>query len=91
MTKLRVAVIGAGGIGGTHLNAYAGWPDLCEVVALADVDQAAAEEKAAPFGAAVFSDPVAMLDAVRPDAVSICTPPKLHLPLAEAVAARGIA
>ena len=53
--------------------------------------RAAAEEKAAPFGAAVFADAVAMLDAVRPDAVSICTPPKLHLPLAEAVAARGIA
>jgi predicted dehydrogenase len=91
MTKLRVAVIGAGGIGGTHLRAYAAWPDLCEVVALADVDRAAAEEKAAPFGAGVYTDAVAMLDDVRPDAVSICTPPKLHLPLAEAVAARGIA
>ena len=90
MTKLRVAVIGAGGIGGTHLNAYAAWPDLCEVVALADVDRAAAEEKAAPFAAAVFADAVEMLDAVHPDAVSVCTPPKLHLPLAEAVAARGI-
>ena len=91
MTKLRVAVIGAGGIGGTHLKAYAAWPDLCEVVALADVDTAAAEEKAAPFGAAIYADAVAMLDAVRPDAVSICTPPKLHLPLAKAVAARKIA
>jgi predicted dehydrogenase len=91
MTKLRVAVIGAGGIGGTHLNAYAALPDLCEVVGVADVALPAAQEKAAPFGAPAFADPRAMLDALKPQAVSICTPPKEHLPLAEAVAARGIA
>jgi predicted dehydrogenase len=91
MPKLRVAVIGAGGIGGTHLNAYAAWPDLCEIVGVADVVAAAAEEKAAHYGVRAFADPVAMLDALAPDAVSICTPPKEHLPLAEAVAARKIA
>lgn len=91
MTKLRVAVIGAGGIGATHLGAYAAWPELGEIVGVADVDQAAAEARAVPYGAAAFGDPVAMLDALRPDAVSICTPPKFHLPLAQAVAERGIA
>lgn len=91
MAKLRVAVIGAGGIGATHLGAYAAWPDLCEIVAVADVDHAAAEQGAASVGAEAFGDPVAMLDAVRPDAVSICTPPKFHLPLAQAVAVRRIA
>lgn len=91
MAKLRVAVIGAGGIGATHLGAYAAWPELCEIVGVADVDRAAAEEKAAGCGAAAYGDPTAMLDALRPDAVSICTPPKFHLPLAEAVAERGIA
>jgi predicted dehydrogenase len=91
MAKLRVAVIGAGGIGATHLSAYAAWPDLCEIAGVADVDYAAATEKAAGCGATAFSDPVAMLDALQPDAVSICTPPKFHLPLAQAVAARRIA
>jgi predicted dehydrogenase len=64
---------------------------LCEIVGVADVDRASAEEKAAAVGAASFGDPVAMLDAVQPDAVSICTPPKSHLPLAQAVAERRIA
>ena len=38
-----------------------------------------------------FGDAVALLDAVQPDAVSICTPPKFHLPIGEVVAGRGIA
>lgn len=91
MTKIRVAVIGAGGIGGTHLHAYAACPDLCEVVGVADVDLSAAQAKAAKHGAAAFADWNAMLDAVQPDAVSICTPPNLHHPVAEAVAGRGLA
>ncbi|MFN3335844.1 MAG: Gfo/Idh/MocA family oxidoreductase, partial [Caldilinea sp.] len=61
MTKLRVAVIGAGGIGGTHLRAYAAWPDQCEIVGVADVDLAAAQAKATEYGATAFADYRAML------------------------------
>jgi predicted dehydrogenase len=91
MTKYRVAVIGAGGIGSTHLRAYAAWPDLCEIVGVADVDLSAAQSRATAFGAPAFDDYRAMLDTVKPDAVSICTPPKLHLPIALDVAQRKIA
>ena len=82
MAKTRVAVIGAGGIGGTHLNAYAAWPDLCEVVGVADVHLPSAEAKAGQLGVSAYANYVEMLDAVKPDAVSICTPPNLHLPMA---------
>lgn len=91
MTKLRVAVIGAGGIGGTHLRAYAAWPDLCEIVGVADVDRAAAQARATEYNTTAFADYQVMLNAVQPDAVSICTPPKLHLPIALDVAQRKIA
>lgn len=91
MAKLRVAVIGAGGIGGTHLNAYQAQADVCEIVGVADINLAAAQERTATFGGAAFADYQQLLAEVQPDAVSICTPPNLHLPVAQAAAARGIA
>lgn len=91
MDKLRVAVIGAGGIAEAHLRAYAAHAERCEIVGIADVLLSAAREKAATYGGAVFSDGEAMLEALKPDALSICTPPKFHLSAVEAAAARGIA
>lgn len=91
MTKVRVAVIGAGGIGGTHLNAYKAVADLCEIVGVADINLAAAQERTASFGGAAFADYAQLLAEGQPDAVSICTPPNLHLPIAQAAAVRGIA
>jgi UDP-N-acetylglucosamine 3-dehydrogenase len=91
MRKVRVAVIGAGGIGGAHLNAYREVADLCEIVGVADVNLSAAQERAANFGGAAFADYTQLLEQVQPAAISICTPPNLHLPIAQAAAERGIA
>jgi UDP-N-acetylglucosamine 3-dehydrogenase len=90
MAKIRVAVIGAGGIGAVHLEAYAAWPELCEIVGVADVHLPAAEEKAKQYGVAAYADYEAMLDKTKPDAVSVCTPPAMHLPVVQAAAARNI-
>ncbi|WIM93944.1 Gfo/Idh/MocA family oxidoreductase [Actinoplanes oblitus] len=78
MTR-RVALIGAGGHGHSHrrtLNDLAG-RGLLEIAALCDRD-AVEPEPGVPF----FDDHRAMLTAVRPDAVIICTPPHTHLPIA---------
>ena len=45
MPKIRIGVVGAGGIGGTHLKAYAALSDQCEIVGIADVNLAAAQER----------------------------------------------
>lgn len=90
MNRVRVAVVGAGGIGGTHLKAYADWPDRCEIVGIADIHFPAAQERAAVFGGRAFADYEQMLDEVRPDAISVCTPPNLHVQIVEAAAKRDI-
>lgn len=90
MEKLRVAVIGAGGIAGTHLESYAAWPELCEIVGVADVDRAAAEKRAAAFGCRAYEGYAELMDTERPAAISICTPPDSHRPIALAAAEREI-
>lgn len=91
MAKIRIGIIGAGGIGGTHLRAYSEWPDLCEIVGVADIHLPAAEERVKQYGGKAYGSYEKMLDEAQPDAVSICTPPNGHLPAVKAVAARGLA
>jgi predicted dehydrogenase len=90
MSKIRVAVIGAGGIGSTHLRAYAACGEQCEIVGLADIDIQNAQKKAAEYGCQAFQDYEQMLDETRPQAISICTPPNLHLPIVQSIAARNL-
>jgi predicted dehydrogenase len=91
MTRIRVAVIGAGGIAGAHLRAYATQVERCEIVGIADVDESAAEARVEEYGGQAFTDGVALIEQLQPEAVSICTPPKYRIPYVEAAAARGIA
>lgn len=91
MAKIRVAVVGAGGIGSAHLRAYAQLADLCEIVGVADINPQAAAARAAEVGARDFSDYRSMLETVRPDGISVCTPPDQHLPVVEAAARQRIA
>ena len=91
MAKVKVAIAGAGGIAAAHLRAYAAHDQRCQIVGISDIVASAAEAKAEQYGAEAFSDTEAMLDAVEPDAISVCTPPKYHLPAVKAASQRGIA
>ena len=73
--KLRIGIIGTGGISGAHIRSYLAQPDA-EVVAGCDLIPGKAEEKFAEFDlkdAKFFTDYKEMIDTVELDAVSICT------------------
>jgi predicted dehydrogenase len=75
MNKLKCAVIGAGYLGKFHAEKYAALAD-CELVAVVDVNQEAAQMVADQFGAQPLTDYRSLLGNV--DAVSIVVPTTLH-------------
>jgi len=73
--KLRIGIIGTGGISGSHIKAYLNQPDV-EIVAGCDLIEGKAEEKFKDYevdGAKCFTDYKEMIDTVEMDAVSVCT------------------
>jgi predicted dehydrogenase len=86
---VKVAFAGAGGIAERHLTALASLGGV-EVVGIAG---RRAERVAAlldRFGGRPFSDPIAMLDDARPEALFICLTPAAHGGLERAAIERGL-
>lgn len=79
MQKVRVGVIGAGNIAGGHARAYRERDDV-ELVAIADVDLARAEEAGRRWSCQA-STVEQLLERSDIDAVSLCTPPNSHAEL----------
>ncbi len=83
MNKVRVAILGCGGMAGAHAQRYKGNPDV-EIVALCDVSQEQVqkfiERNLKDYAPApqVFTDPAQMYAEIKPDAVSIVTPHTMH-------------
>ena len=76
--KLRYGFIGAGGIAGAHLRDLVRRDDV-ELVAMADVSEAAMHRHKEQFGiSGMYAEWPEMLAAEKLDAVSVCTPNKLH-------------
>ena len=79
MNKLKVALIGAGQIARvSHIPAYLK-TDCVELVGICDMRLQAARQMAQDFSIpAYFDNHLDMLEAVKPDAVSVCVPNKFH-------------
>ena len=76
--KLRYGFIGAGGIAGAHMRELAARDDV-EVVAMADLSETAMRRHQQTFGIeGMYENWNEMLAKERLDAVSVCTPNKLH-------------
>jgi predicted dehydrogenase len=85
---LKVAVLGAGDMGGRHVNA---WTELGHrVVSITDVDQERARTLAGRFSVdRVYGDYRQALADAEPDVVSVCLPLALHAPAVVLAAERG--
>jgi len=84
-----MAVIGCGAVGPVHAEAIVGCPSA-ELVGVCDTVEERAERCAASFGGTGYTDYRAMVDDVRPDAISICTPHHNHAEIAVECLKRGV-
>ncbi|BDZ45703.1 Gfo/Idh/MocA family protein [Naasia aerilata] len=87
--KIRVGLIGAGGIAGAHVKGYLENPDTTVLVAVADPVEANAQRRAEPAGAATYGSYLEMLRNAEIDAVDICLPHHLHKDAIVAAAQAG--
>lgn len=90
---IRVAIVGCGSIAGTHAWALSQLDNI-EIAGFADIVMERAEsfsQKYTAGHAPAFSDYTEMLNEVKPDAVHICTPHYLHVPMAMEAVSMGIA
>ncbi len=86
---LRVGLIGAGGIGRTHLASYDRVREA-QIVAVVDINEELARHAAQQVSAQAFQSVEQMLNEVELDAVDICTPPAAHLEAALPAIERGL-
>jgi len=82
--KVRVAVIGCGGIAnGKHLPSLKKIEEV-EMIAFCDIVRDRAEKAAAEYGvegARVYEDYKEMIDKEKPEVVHVCTPNREHAPM----------
>jgi len=89
--KVRIGLIGAGGIAGAHVAGYRRNPDTVVFAAVADpVRESAEKRRGDDEGVAIYADYREMIAAGGIDAVDICLPHHLHADAVIAAADAGL-
>lgn len=90
MDKVKVGIIGCGGIGSWHFSHLVEFDDV-EFVGFCDliIDRAKSFAEKAGRGQ-VFEKYTDMLDTVKPDVVYVCVPPSCHGDIEYAIIERGL-
>lgn len=93
MSKLKIAVIGCGGIAnGKHLPSLKKQAARCELVAFCDLVEERAKQAAKDYGtpdAKVYTDYKKLLAEVKTDVVHVCTPNRSHAEISIAALEAG--
>jgi predicted dehydrogenase len=87
--KVRIAVIGVGGMGSSHVRDLAKLSNV-ELAAVCDIDHATADRVAAQYGVPAYYDATELLDHAQVQAITIATPHYFHTPISIAAFERGI-
>ena len=87
--SLQTAVIGGGTVSETHLSGLSRNPTT-ELVAICDLDEATARDRAADYGIKAYFDVSELLASEGLDWVHVCTPPQTHLAVATEVLEAGV-
>ncbi len=86
---LRAVVVGCGGMGRNQAGLLAS-SSRFELAGVCDAYEAAVREVGEAYGVEAFTDFAAMLERVRPQTVSVCTPTSSHAALTIAAAEAGV-
>lgn len=86
---VKVALIGAGKMGLSHLSILGAHPSV-EIVGVCDTSKMVVEVLGRYSGYKCFSDYLKMVDESRPDAVFVSVPTKYHFPMVKALLNKGV-
>lgn len=91
MNELKIGIIGCGHISGTHIKCLKTIGDN-RIVAVADVNKANAEQRAAEIGGSpsVYDQPLELIEKEELDALFICVPPFAHGEIEKAALAKNL-
>jgi myo-inositol 2-dehydrogenase/D-chiro-inositol 1-dehydrogenase len=78
MSKVRLLLVGCGGISNLHAKNLVTLKESVEVVGCVDVVRERAQDFANRFGCLAFSDPLEAAEKLRPEAALIAVPPDAH-------------
>jgi predicted dehydrogenase len=90
MSRLRIGLLGCGGIARRHAAAIAALSDQARLVACCGRDEQKVAAFAREFGAAVWTDVRRMLDEAKLDLLIVALPPHAHTGQVEMAAAAGV-
>ncbi len=79
MDKLRIGIVGCGGIGHVHIESYRALPGCYSVEAVCDLDDHKVQEVASSYTIPhYYNDFEALIGRQDLDVIDICTPPYQH-------------